>query len=223
MEDIKPRYLVMVTASANNNKYYKQIPRGDSWTAEYGRIGAAPQRREYPMSQWESKYREKIHKGYVDQSELAADLMEEQKPQADDSSYKPIEDPVIQEIVDRLQHMAKTTIAKNYTISSKKVTQAMVDEAQHILEELLKIQTIEEFNSTLLHLFTVIPRKMSTVSEYLASSTDDFSKIIEMIENRRANAYRKVNEELIELYWDIGRFVSEQIQNNNGEVKWLIV
>ncbi len=52
---------------------------------------------------------------------------------------------------------------------------------------------------------------------------DDFSKIIEMIENRRANAYRKVNEELIELYWDIGRFVSEQIQNNNGEVKWLIV
>ena len=45
---------------------------------------------------------------------------------------------------------------------------------------------------------------------------DDFSKIIEMIENRRANAYRKVNEELIELYWDIGHFVSEQIQNN----KW---
>lgn len=168
----------MVTASANNNKYYKQIPHGDSWTAEYGRIGAAPQRREYPMSQWESKYREKIHKGYVDQSKLAADLMEEQKPQADDSPYKPIEDSVIREIVERLQHMAKTTIAKNYTISSNKVTQAMVDEAQHILEQLLKIQTIEEFNSTLLHLFTVIPRKMSTVSEYLASSTDDFSKII---------------------------------------------
>ena len=107
----------MVTASANNNKYYKQIPHGTSWTAEYGRVGAAPQRREYPMSQWESKYREKIRKGYVDQSELAADLMEEQKPASGgDSPYKPIEDPVIQEIVDRLQHMAKTTIAKNYTI-----------------------------------------------------------------------------------------------------------
>lgn len=40
MAEIKPRYLVMVTASANNNKYYKQIPHGDSWTAEYGRVGA---------------------------------------------------------------------------------------------------------------------------------------------------------------------------------------
>ena len=45
---------------------------------------------------------------------------------------------------------------------------------------------------------------------------DDFSKIIEMIETRRTNAYRKVNEELIALYWDVGCFVSEQIENN----KW---
>ena len=54
----------------------------------------------------------------------------------------------------------------------------MVDEAQNILEELLKIQTVDEFNSALLHLFTVIPRKMSTVSEYLAKSPDDFTRII---------------------------------------------
>lgn len=45
---------------------------------------------------------------------------------------------------------------------------------------------------------------------------DDFSKIIDMIETRRNNAYRKVNEELMALYWDVGCFVSEQIQNN----KW---
>ena len=45
---------------------------------------------------------------------------------------------------------------------------------------------------------------------------DDFSKIIEMIETRRNNAYRKVNEEMISLYWDIGHFVSEQIESN----KW---
>lgn len=51
MSEIKPRYLVMVTASANNNKYYKQIPHGDTWTAEYGRVGSSPQTRDYPMSQ----------------------------------------------------------------------------------------------------------------------------------------------------------------------------
>ncbi len=45
---------------------------------------------------------------------------------------------------------------------------------------------------------------------------DDFSKIIKMIEARRNNAYRKVNEELMALYWDVGGFVSKKIKNN----KW---
>ena len=89
MEEIKPRYLVMVTASANNNKYYKQVPHGDSWTAEYGRVGSSPQRREYPMSQWNSKYNEKIRKGYVDQSDLVEDLIRVEKPKK--SEYREIE------------------------------------------------------------------------------------------------------------------------------------
>lgn len=43
----------------------------------------------------------------------------------------------------------------------------------------------------------------------------NFDEIIEMIETRRSNAYRKVNEELISLYWDFGRYVSEKI-NEGG-------
>ena len=31
------------------------------------------------MSQWESKYKEKIKKGYVDQTDLAEDLMQVEK------------------------------------------------------------------------------------------------------------------------------------------------
>ena len=38
---------------------------------------------------------------------------------------------------------------------------------------------------------------------------DDFSKIIEMIETRKNNAYRKVNEEMILLYLEIGKFLYE--------------
>lgn len=104
MTDVRPRYLVMVTASANNNKYYKQIPHGDSWTAEYGRVGSSPQRREYPMSQWESKYREKIRKGYVDQTDLVSDLIIEEKK---NMGFKEIENRVIAEIVERLQKNGK--------------------------------------------------------------------------------------------------------------------
>ena len=41
-----------------------------------------------------------------------------------------------------------------------------------------------------------------------------FSEVISMIETRRNNAYRKVNEELILLYWDFGKYVSEKIKDN---------
>lgn len=177
MSEIKPRYLVMVTASANNNKYYKQIPHGDTWTAEYGRIGSSSQRREYPMSQWNSKYNEKIRKGYVDQSDLVEDLIQVQKPKQ--SEYKEIENKVIAEIVERLQEMAKQAISDNYTISSNKVTQAMVDEAQEILTGLLDIPDVDTFNDMLLKLFTVIPRRMGNVKDYLVKSTEDFAKIIQ--------------------------------------------
>lgn len=177
MSDIKPRYLVMVTASANNNKYYKQIPHGDSWTAEYGRVGSNPQRREYSMSQWESKYNEKIRKGYVDQSDLVEDLIQADKPKK--SEYKEIENKAIAEIVERLQSMARKAISDNYTISSNKVTQAMIDEAQDILTSLINIDDVESFNETLLKLFTTIPRKMGNVQSYLSKSKDDFSDIIQ--------------------------------------------
>lgn len=177
MSEIKPRYLVMVTASANNNKYYKQIPHGNSWTAEYGRVGSNPQRREYPMSQWDSKYNEKIRKGYVDQSDLVEDLIQVEKPSK--SEYKEIENKAIADIVEKLQSMARQAISDNYTISSNKVTQAMVDEAQNILTSLLDVKDVSKFNDILLTLFTTIPRKMSNVKSYLADTQDDFSRIIQ--------------------------------------------
>ena len=167
----------MVTASANNNKYYKQIPHGDSWTAEYGRVGSSPQRREYPMSQWNSKYNEKIRKGYVDQSDLVEDLIQVEKPKK--SEYREIENRAIAEIVERLQAMARKAISDNYTISSNKVTQAMVDEAQDVLTSLIDAKDVDTFNETLLNLFTVIPRKMGNVKYYLAEKSDDFSRIIQ--------------------------------------------
>lgn len=177
MAEIKPRYLVMVTASANNNKYYKQIPHGDTWTAEYGRVGSSPQRREYSMRQWDSKYNEKIRKGYVDQSDLVEDLIQVEKPKK--SEYKEIENKVIAEIVDRLQSMARKAISDNYTISSNKVTQAMIDEAQNVLTSLLAAPDVKSFNDILLNLFTVIPRKMGNVQYYLAKEKGDFSDIIQ--------------------------------------------
>ncbi len=42
---------------------------------------------------------------------------------------------------------------------------------------------------------------------------DKFQKVVNIIETARENAYKKVNEELILMYRDIGKFISEQSAN----------
>ena len=37
-----------------------------------------------------------------------------------------------------------------------------------------------------------------------------FMKVVAIIEGAKKNAYRKVNEELINMYWCVGQFISEE-------------
>lgn len=176
MPEYTPRHLVMVTAGANNNKYYDMKPQGDMWVATYGRIGSGSQTRTYSKREWDKKYNEKIRKGYIDQTDLIQDLISTEKPTQ--SEYKEIDNAEIAAIVERLQAIAKKAISENYTVSSNKVTQAMVDEAQNIITGLLNITDVKIFNDELLKLFTTIPRKMSSVSSYIARDNGEFNKII---------------------------------------------
>lgn len=176
MPEYTPKHLVMVTAGANNNKFYDMKPNGEMWVATYGRIGSSSQSRTYSKNEWNKKYEEKIRKGYVDQTNLIQDLISVDKPKS--SKYKEIDNKVIKEIVDRLQSMANKVISENYTVSSNKVTQAMVDEAQGIITNLLNITDIAEFNDKLLKLFITIPRKMSEVQTYMAQYSEQFNQII---------------------------------------------
>lgn len=176
MPEYTPRHLVMVTAGANNNKYYDMKPQGDMWVATYGRIGSGSQTRTYSKREWDKKYNEKIRKGYIDQTDLIQDLISTEK--TTQSEYKEIDNAEIAAIVERLQAMAKKAISENYTVSSNKVTQAMVDEAQNIITGLLNITDVKIFNDELLKLFTTIPRKMSSVSSYIARDDGEFNKII---------------------------------------------
>ena len=175
-----PTFLVMVTAN-NNNKYYKLIPDGDYFNVEFGRIGATCQKARYPMSDWDKKYKEKVKKGYVDQTDLMADLIQEVKPKTE-KEYRDIESKAIQMIVDRLQDMAKKSIQKNYKVGAAEVTQAMCDKAQSKIDEInlsLDKMTVKKFNDELLVLFGIIPRKMANVNDYLCNSKDDFVKIMQ--------------------------------------------
>ena len=168
------KHLVCVTG-VNNNKYYdmRQL-NDDTFEAVYGRIGVTANKAIYPISRWKSILNQKLRKGYEDMTDLAV-VTETTTVE----KYKPIEDADIAALVEFLRQQARDTIQKNYTIGSEKVSQAMVDTAQGILNDLAGNQpTIRSFNDKLLELFTVIPRRMEYVPDYLASTKNEFEKII---------------------------------------------
>ena len=172
-----PLYLVKVEANANNNKYYRMIPNGSMFDVQYGRIGTTGyQTASYPMGRWDSTLKSKLKKGYVNQTRLVAETITKDKKKKE---YLDIPNQVVASIISRLQSMARQAIADNYTISSSKVTQAMIDEAQLTLNRLIEEDTVEFFNNILVELFKIIPRKMKKVKDSLAKDTNDFSEIIQ--------------------------------------------
>lgn len=180
MSNRVPTYLVMVTA-ANNNKYYRMIPDGDYFDVEFGRVGATCQKARYPMRDWDKKYKEKVKKGYVDQTDLMQDLVKEVKPKSE-KEYRDIENKAIKMIVDRLQDMAKKTIQKNYKVGAAETTQAMCDKAQAQIDKMnnkADKMTLKAFNDELIVLFGIIPRKMSNVSDHLCKKKEDFATILQ--------------------------------------------
>lgn len=202
MAEIRPTYLIMVT-TANNNKYYNLFPEGDMFRVEYGRVDATKTTKTYPMSKWNSQISSKLKKGYQDVTDLKKDLVQEISSANPESPYKEIENAAVRAIVEKLQNMARETIRKNYTVKASSVTQDMVDAAQKIIDALANNSaTIEEFNENLLKLFTVIPRKMGNVRDYLANKTDDFAQIVskeqDLLDVMRGQIYVKQNDEPVE-------------------------
>lgn len=202
MAEIRPTYLIMVT-TANNNKYYNLFPEGDRFRVEYGRVDATKTTTYYPMSKWNSQISSKLKKGYQDVTDLKKDLVQEISVSNPESPYKEIENAAVRAIVEKLQAMARETIQKNYTIKASAVTQDMVDAAQKVIDDLANNSaTIEEFNANLLKLFTVIPRKMGNVRDYLANKSEDFAHIIskeqDLLDVMRGQIYVKQDDEPIE-------------------------
>lgn len=166
-------YLIMVTPQ-NNNKYYEMTECSDgSFSVRYGRVGSTCVSTSYPMDKWNQKYREKIRKGYVDQTELHT-VIEKEK-----SRYKDIDDKSVADLIERLDMYANAVIKANYTISVEKVTTAMVDKARSILNRLKSQKDLLSFNNSLLELFSVLPREMKSVNDYLCNDSSDIACIIE--------------------------------------------
>lgn len=176
----KYAYLVMVEAGNNNNKFYEMIEQSDgNYIAYNGRVDVSRvQQKPVPMSMWDKTLKEKTRKGYVDVTELKTEKV------VNNTTYLPITDPFVKKLIDDLNKFSNQAILENYTVKVSQVTRAQIDEAQRLLNEInnqigsaIKSGFYEETNLILQKLFTVIPRKMKKVNDYLIKGKDDLKKL----------------------------------------------
>lgn len=164
-----PIELIMVTGD-NNNKFYRMTDIGDGiFKVEYGRVGVTSINESYPISRWDSKYREKIKKGYRDVSDLKAVTID---------GKVTFNSTDVEHFYNTFSKYTKENVRKNYTIQVGSVTKPMVDEAQGLINQLSASKTTDEFNKNLLQLYMVLPRAMGNVKNHLASDDKVFTKII---------------------------------------------
>jgi len=182
----KYAYLVLVEGiKGNHNKYYKMTENTSTnqIDVEYGRVDSSKQYTSYPIHEWESKYKEKIRKGYKDITDLIA---VEEPIISDNNKDIFISDNIkVKNLISELQSWAKKTIQKNYKVSANSVTQKMIDTAQELIDKLTSAYkhqvNYNELNKLLLEIYTTIPRRMGDVRDFLFQSNNktEIEKIID--------------------------------------------
>ena len=181
------KYAKLICVSdANNNKVYEMTQTSAStFEFAYGRVGGNMTKGTKSMSEWDKVYKSKVNKkgeaSYTDMTHLFTESVTTTPAQAASNTkkyeeFKSGRPAAVKDFVKLLQSYAKGSVAKNYLVEVANVTQAQVDEAQGILNEVASHaaapKDITDINKTLLKLFATIPRKMVKVQDYLVDVTE---------------------------------------------------
>ena len=158
--------LICVTENNNNKFYYMEDLNNGSFKVTYGRVGATETVITYPISLWDKKYNEKIKKGYIDVSEKISGIKK--------TGELDISDPDVKDLISFLMSEAKQSIKRDYEISAESVTQEQLDEAQRIIDRISqsKDAALNDINSDLKQLYSIIPRRMTDTRRYFLSNSN---------------------------------------------------
>lgn len=177
-------YLIMVNGDGNNNKYYQMTEKNGEIEVEYGRVDSSKSYKHYPINKWDGIVKSKLKKGYKDMTDMIAVNIDESCSKKRFVS----DDSKVSSLFEQLEKWARDTISKNYKISSNKVTRKMIDEAQNLIDKLSLLfsqkKDFKELNLILTQLYTVIPRKMKNVKDYILKDNNE-ETIKQIIENEQ--------------------------------------
>jgi poly [ADP-ribose] polymerase len=144
-----------------------------SFVAEYGRIGAKPMKKTYPMSSWDKVYFQKIDKGYVDNSDVHYTGIQKKK-----DNCSGIKNDIVRNFFEDIMRYANQFLAESYTISYDEVSPDMIRKAKRMFSFIKRDKTTDSVNRHLIKLFGIIPRRMSNVADYLISNMDEVQEVL---------------------------------------------
>ena len=174
-----------------SNKFYNMYEQNDAtFIVEYGRVDSTSAEKVYPIDKWDSTLKSKTQRSkspYKDVTHLF------QQNDGTTSSASPsiidVQDVKVRTVLNSLQSYAQKSVQQNYTISSRNVTQAMIDQSQlcvdNIVNEINQGLDIAKVNKDLLHLYHIIPRKMGNVNDYLLNAQSDKQSALKIIEDEQ--------------------------------------
>jgi len=142
----------------NHNKFYTMTDLGNgTFRAEWGRVGAEGQNKDYAITLWRSKLRDKLKKGYTEIAKPA---------RAAAPSDLSIGDRQVRELVRFLMKAAKNAVEASYQVAAGEVTPGQIAGAQELLDRASRLlkggrHTRDGLNAILKELYRAIPRRMA--------------------------------------------------------------
>lgn len=179
------RYAKLVHVSVDNgltsqsNKVYIMEEQSDGKIkCEYGRVGKSLTTVYKNSSEWNKVYKSKVNpkKGYKDVTDMIVESISDDKGSTSTSKTADIKCSKVRSLFDDLMAFANKSIQRNYKVTQESVTEAQVEAAQEVLNKAVKLvkkgMDVKPLNDLLIELYTIIPRKMKDVRDYLADSSD---------------------------------------------------
>jgi poly [ADP-ribose] polymerase 2/3/4 len=180
------RYAKLVHVSVDNgktdnsNKVYIMEELSDGRIkCEYGRVGKNMATVFKSSGEWNKIIKEKTSstKGYTDVTEFLAEPVVDAKADASKPKTDDIKNSAVKKLIDELMAFANKTIAKNYKVTQDAVSEQQVKAAQEIIDRISAILALKVdkklVNDMLLKLYTIIPRRMDNVRNYLIEEIND--------------------------------------------------
>jgi poly [ADP-ribose] polymerase len=171
-----------MTTEDNHNKYYEMQETSDCIQVKYGRVDSSCIEITRPLSKWKSLYNSKIGKGYVDVTEFVAVVKDSDQQTSNIVYTQELYDIFFKKMMDYRDGLVSAT----YTVKATQVTRRQLEQAQIYINDLAKVgedYDIQYVNDLLLKLYTVIPRYMRKVQDYLLPNIT-LNKLVEQEQDK---------------------------------------